>query len=123
MTTRAIILIQGSELLSGSISDHNAAYLCNKLHNIGIRVLEYRCIDDNQNEIAQALLDASKRADIVICTGGIGPTEDDLTREACAQAFSLPLEENEQAKQQVLCFYAKRNRTPKGAHMSRGRSK
>ncbi|MEC7985720.1 MAG: CinA family nicotinamide mononucleotide deamidase-related protein [Myxococcota bacterium] len=112
MTTRAIILTQGSELLSGSISDHNAAYLCERLHNIGIRVLEYRCVDDDQNDIANALIDASRRSDIVICTGGLGQTEDDLSREACAQAFSTPLVESKPAKKQVDAFYRKRNRTP-----------
>lgn len=110
MTTTAIILIQGSELLCGSILDHNAHYLCAQLHEVGIRVLEFRCVDDNLHDIAQAFVQSTGKADIVISTGGLGPTEDDLTRLACAHAFSLPLAENIQAQNQIHSFYKKKGR-------------
>jgi len=111
MSITAIILTQGSELLNGSILDTNAQYLCSALYDRGVRVLETRCLPDDIDILASVFLDSIQRADIVISCGGLGPTRDDCTREACAKAFSCALEEHPQALKKLQEFYTRRNRT------------
>ena len=110
MSITAIILTQGSELLNGSITDTNAQFLCSKLYARGVTILETRCLPDDVDIQAQAFLESLHRADIVISCGGLGPTDDDCTRRACAKAFSSPLQEHPQALHKMEAFYAKRNR-------------
>ena len=112
MYQTAIILTQGSELLSGFIDNLNAQFLCAQLHDKGISVLAHHCLRDDQTEIATALQESCRKADLVICSGGLGPTQDDCTREACAQAFGLSLTEHSTAKEHLISYYKKRNRTP-----------
>ena len=110
MSITAIILTQGSELLNGSILDTNSQYLCSELHSRGVNILETRCLPDDIEAQAFAFRDSLRRADIVISCGGLGPTDDDCTRKACAQAFECTLEEHPLAVQKLENFYAKRNR-------------
>jgi len=85
------IVTIGSELLLGQIIDTNAAYLARKLNRIGLNIAFHTTIGDNHTQIKDALSQAVNRADLVIATGGIGPTEDDLTREAIADLVGAPL--------------------------------
>src|SRR5262245_24384507 len=87
----AEIIAIGSELLLGETIDTNSAYLARQLASIGIGLFRKTVVGDNQERIAAAIGEALDRADLVICTGGLGPTVDDMTREAVARALGRPL--------------------------------
>jgi nicotinamide-nucleotide amidase len=84
---RAETLSIGTELLLGQIVDTNSAYLAGRLAGLGIDLLHMTTVGDNLGRVTEALTRAVGRSDLVVCTGGLGPTEDDLTREAIAAAL------------------------------------
>ena len=84
MSDKAAILAIGSELLAGQIANTNAAWLSQQLWNLGIQVVRHLTVDDVQDDIVQALDQLSGLASIIVVTGGLGPTSDDLTRQAVA---------------------------------------
>ena len=86
------IVTIGSELLLGQIVDTNASYLAEVLNSVGISIVRHTTVGDTMEDIVEALTAAMKRADVVITSGGIGPTEDDLTREASARMLGVTLE-------------------------------
>jgi len=87
----AEILTIGTELLLGQIVDTNAAYIGERLAEAGIDLFTKTTVGDNRGRIAAALRSALERSDIIIATGGLGPTEDDLTREVFAEVLGMPL--------------------------------
>jgi len=87
MSLRAEILSIGTELLLGQIVDTNANYLAGRLALLGIDCLHMQTVGDNLGRARQAFERALSRSDLVVATGGLGPTEDDLTREAIAAAL------------------------------------
>lgn len=91
--TDADLLSVGSEILRGETIDTNAAYLGGQLNALGFRVLGVRALPDDRAVIAAAVRQARERAGLVLVTGGLGPTHDDLTREGVADAFGEPLHE------------------------------
>ena len=84
---RAELLSIGTELLLGEIVDTNSAYLAGRLARLGIDLLHMSTVGDNLGRATEAVRRAAERSDLVVCTGGLGPTEDDLTREAIAAAL------------------------------------
>ena len=92
-----IIISVGNELLSGDIANSNAAYMAKKLVHMGHRVKRIIVVPDDVAEIAEEVSKASKKADFVLVTGGLGATHDDVTAEGIAKAFGLKLELNEVA--------------------------
>src|SRR5215213_11956043 len=88
---RAEIISIGTELLLGEIIDTNAAWLAQQLAAIGVDVYFRTTVGDNVNRIASTIQIAMERADVIITTGGLGPTVDDMTRDAIAQAVNVPL--------------------------------
>jgi competence/damage-inducible protein CinA-like protein len=88
----AELIAIGTELLLGEIQDTNTRYLARNLRDIGLDVYRATLIGDNENRIAEGINDALSRADILITTGGLGPTVDDPTRLAVAIAFDTDLE-------------------------------
>lgn len=88
---RAEIVTTGTELLLGQIDDTNATYLARQLRDLGIDLFFRSTVGDNEHRIAQILEQALSRADLVITTGGLGPTVDDVTREAVARVTGRPL--------------------------------
>jgi nicotinamide-nucleotide amidase len=96
MTHRAEILAVGSELLTPARSDTNALYLTAKLRQAGVEVVARVTVADDAAWLQSAFRAALLRADIVIATGGLGPTEDDLTREAAAGALGVGLRRDEE---------------------------
>lgn len=88
---RAEILTIGTELLLGEIVDTNAAYIAKHLAAIGVDHYYTVTVGDNEDRISAALCDALSRADVVIATGGLGPTVDDVTRQAVARAVNRQL--------------------------------
>jgi nicotinamide-nucleotide amidase len=87
----AFLLSIGSELLMGETVDTNAAFLGSELRKLGIRLAEVRQLPDDRDAIAKAFVHAAVQADLVLATGGLGPTHDDLTREALAYAIGEEL--------------------------------
>ncbi len=88
----AEIVTIGTELLLGEIVDSNARYIARALRDIGVNLYFKTTVGDNKERIVVALQAALARADVVITTGGLGPTVDDMTRESVADAFGRPLE-------------------------------
>jgi nicotinamide-nucleotide amidase len=87
----AELIAIGSELLLGETIDTNSAYLARQLAAIGVNLFRKTVVGDNQDRIVATIGEALGRAELVICTGGLGPTVDDMTREAVAQALGRPL--------------------------------
>ena len=87
----AEIIAIGSELLLGETVDTNSAYLARQLAGVGVGLFRKAVVGDNEERIAAVVSEALARAKLVICTGGLGPTVDDMTREAIARALGRPL--------------------------------
>lgn len=102
---RAEIVTTGTELLLGQIDDTNATYLARKLRDLGIDLFFRTTVGDNEVRIAQALTLAMARADVVLVTGGLGPTVDDVTREAVALATGRTLVLMPELLEQVRGFF------------------
>ncbi|MBI5116560.1 CinA family nicotinamide mononucleotide deamidase-related protein [Candidatus Poribacteria bacterium] len=97
----AEIIMIGSELLLGQIVDTNAAYLARELAGAGINLFFKTTVGDNWRRMAEVIENALMRSDIVITSGGIGPTEDDLTREVVADVVGQPLEFRQELFDQI----------------------
>ena len=104
---RAEIVTTGTELLLGQIDDTNATYLARQLRDLGIDIFFRSTVGDNQARIAQVLDLALARADLVITTGGLGPTVDDVTREAVSDATHRPLVLYPDLLAQIEAFFAR----------------
>jgi nicotinamide-nucleotide amidase len=86
------ILSVGTELLMGQIANTDAQYLSRRLSEYGVNVYRHTVVGDNPERVKLALNEALSRSDMVITTGGLGPTEDDLTKEMVGEYFGLPME-------------------------------
>lgn len=104
----AEIVSVGTELLLGQIADTDAQHLGQRLAELGIAHTHRQTVGDNLERLADALRLALSRADIVFTVGGLGPTEDDLTREAIAKALDEPLKEDEAVVRNLREWFAKR---------------
>ena len=107
----AIILSVGDELVLGQTVDTNSAWLSNQLAAVGCGILAHKTVGDDQDLIELAIADAADLADVILISGGIGPTEDDLTRQALASVTESPLVENEQWTAELQAFFKKVGRT------------
>ncbi len=94
----ACLIIIGNEILSGRTQDKNIQYIASGLNDAGVKLSEVRVIPDINQTIINTVKSCSELFDYVFTTGGIGPTHDDITSEAIAQAFSVPLERNKEAE-------------------------
>ncbi|HET8776560.1 MAG TPA: molybdopterin-binding protein, partial [Candidatus Limnocylindria bacterium] len=92
--TNAELLSIGAELLLGETVDTNAAFLGAELATIGLPLRHARMLPDDRALMRDAFIEAAARSTVVLATGGIGPTHDDLTREAIADALGEPLHED-----------------------------
>ena len=114
---RAEILCVGTELLLGQIIDTNAAYIAGQLARSGTDVLRKQTAGDNLERISDCIRGAIARADVLIITGGLGPTTDDLTREAIAMALNVDLELHHELETELRAFFSKRGMTPSATTM------
>ena len=89
---KAEIVAVGTELLLGQIANTNARWMSESLAAIGVDVLHHQVVGDNQDRIVEAIRTAASRADVVILTGGLGPTQDDITRDALGVVLGVPME-------------------------------
>ena len=122
------LIAVGTELLLGQLQDTNTAFVARHLADAGIDVYGTHAIGDNRGRIADAIRAALGRADGVITTGGLGPTVDDLTKEAVCDALGVDTERNAPALEQMRAFFAaigremrennvKQAELPRGAHV------
>src|SRR3989338_10449458 len=89
---RAELLTIGSELISGATVNTNAAYLARRLAELGLSCQRQTAVSDERDSLLTALQEAISRAEVLITTGGLGPTFDDLTMELIAEATQRPLQ-------------------------------
>ncbi len=105
--TAAIVAI-GNELLSGTSTETNSQYILKKLRRIGITVDTIIIIGDDIPSIKETLAKIKSGTDVVLVTGGLGPTHDDITKEAVSQYFKSPLKFNEEAFLRIQILFEKR---------------
>ena len=108
----AEIITIGDEILIGQIIDTNSAFIAKELNKIGISVYQITSIQDDREHILKSLSDAKSRADIVIVTGGLGPTKDDITKHTFCEFFNDKLVENTDVLQHVEQLFSKYISTP-----------
>lgn len=106
----AEILSQGDEVVTGQTVDRNAAWLSVQLTELGFQVIRHTTVGDTHADIVEAVSAASERVDLALSTGGLGPTEDDLTAEAVGDAFGMPIALDEQALVDIKAMYARYGR-------------
>lgn len=107
---QAEVLAIGDEITSGQQLDTNSQWLSQRLEDLGVRVLYHTTVGDELEPGIEVFRQAIARADVVIATGGLGPTADDLTRPALAAATGVPLELKPEALDHIRRLFARRNR-------------
>ncbi len=107
---QAEIITIGDEILIGQIVDTNSAWMATELNKIGMGVKQISSISDEAGHISKALDEAKKRADVILITGGLGPTKDDVTKITLAKYFNMPLRLDETTLAHVKLFFEKLNR-------------
>lgn len=105
----AEILCVGTEILLGDIVNTNAQYLGKRLADMGINVYYHTSVGDNKERLKKALEIGFSRSNLIITTGGLGPTQDDLTKETICEYFNLDLKIHEQSLQNIINYYKKRH--------------
>ncbi|UCF33948.1 MAG: competence/damage-inducible protein A [Phycisphaerales bacterium] len=106
----ACIISVGTELVTGQCLETNAAWLSEQLASVGVQVIEHVTVGDQLQHLATTIRQCIDRFDLVVATGGLGPTRDDLTREALAQAIGRPLAENQEALRQIEAYFQRLQR-------------
>lgn len=106
----AELLTIGDEILYGQIVDTNSQWMSVELDKVGIKVIRKTTVGDKEAEILTAFAEAEKRADIVLITGGLGPTSDDLTKPCLAKYFGCELVIHPEALEEVTAFFVSRGR-------------
>ena len=107
MNPSIAVLAIGDELLNGEISDTNTARIARRLEAHGYHLRESLAVADAESDIGEALLGLAEKREVVIVTGGLGPTGDDLTARAAARALGRPLVLNDEALTQIRAFFAR----------------
>ena len=106
----AEIITIGDEILIGQIVDTNSAWMAAELNKIGIRVKQISSVSDDRDHILKSFSEAAERADIILVTGGLGPTKDDITKKTIAEYFKVNLIENKEALENVVNIFNRYNR-------------
>lgn len=105
---RAEIITIGDELLIGQVVDTNSAWMAEKLNEIGVELYQITSVHDQREHIVAALDEAFSRADIVLTTGGLGPTNDDITKHVLCAYFGTHLIENQRVRAHIMDLYRER---------------
>lgn len=100
----------GTEILLGNIVNTNGAYLATELAKLGISSFYQTVVGDNKERLAGVLKESLTRSDIIILSGGLGPTQDDITKETVAEVLGLALYEDEHSKERIISYFDKRGR-------------
>ena len=118
--TAAVLLI-GDEILSGRTKDKNLGFIADYLVGLGIDLKEARCVADDEDDIVAAVNALRTRYTYVFTTGGIGPTHDDITADALAKAFGVPIEHDPRAVDILTRYFREIGREPNEARMRMAR--
>jgi molybdenum cofactor synthesis domain-containing protein len=105
MTTRAEIVIIGNEILSGKVADEHSSFLCREFRALGVDVRRVEIIPDEVDAIADAVRAAWERADLIVTTGGVGPTPDDVTIAGIARGLGRPVVRHPELESLVRALY------------------
>ncbi len=121
----AEVLLVGNELLRGERRDAHLAFVAQAMQRTGVRIAECHCVGDDIHAIAEKLRERMARTRVLVVTGGLGPTDDDVTREGVAEAVQQPLEFRDEQWSHIATFMASRGRTAseanrRQAHFPRG---
>jgi nicotinamide-nucleotide amidase len=108
---KAELLTIGDEILIGQITNTNSVWMAQELNKIGINIVRMSSVSDDKKEIINALDEASGRVDIVLITGGLGPTKDDVTKQTFCDYFNTELVLDNDVLNDVTVFFEKRNKT------------
>lgn len=111
MSLTAEILSIGTELLLGDITNTDAQAIAQELGALGINVYFQTVVGDNPERIRRAVEIAKSRADLIVTTGGLGPTYDDITKQTLAESFGLPLEMHEPTVERIRSYFERRGGT------------
>ena len=114
--SKAVILTIGDELLIGQTVDTNSAWMGEKLNEIGIDVVEKIATSDSKDGIESGLTRALEKADIVLITGGLGPTKDDITKKVLADYFGMGMRFDEPTYARILRLFERWGRSTTEAH-------
>ena len=116
----AEIITIGDEILIGQIIDTNSVFISKELNKIGVQVYQITSIQDERSHILEAFANAAKKVDIVIVTGGLGPTKDDITKETFCEFLNDQLVEDKVVLQHVKEIYKKftNNPLPESLHQA-----
>lgn len=106
----AEIITIGDEILIGQIVDTNSAWMAKQLNSIGVSVKQITSVSDDEQHIIEALGEAEKRADLILITGGLGPTKDDITKKTLAKYFNMGYRRDEGALEMVRQIFEKYKR-------------
>lgn len=106
----AEIITIGDEILIGQIVDTNSAWMAKQLNLIGMKVKQITSVSDDADHIIEALQEAEKRADVILITGGLGPTKDDITKVTLAKYFNMGFRRDEETLNHVMEIFARVNR-------------
>jgi molybdenum cofactor synthesis domain-containing protein len=124
------VLVIGDEVLSGEVRDENGPWLVSRLSECGARVVRVAIVPDRLDEVVDELVRLRAAADVVLVSGGIGPTHDDVTRPAVARALGVPLERHAGAEARVRSWYGEKTTDaeltmamlPTGSRLLRGKA-
>src|ERR1700712_1099773 len=106
----AEIITIGDEILIGQIVDTNSAWMATRLNEVGVRIKQISSVSDDKQHILNALAEAHQRADVILITGGLGPTKDDITKKTLAEYFGVGFIENKDALENVIKIFSRYNR-------------
>ena len=109
---KAEIITIGDEILIGQIVDTNSAFIAKELNKIGVSVKQISTVEDERSHILEALSEAKNRADIIIITGGLGPTKDDITKDCLCEFFEDKLVNNDEVLKHIEFLFEKYIETP-----------
>jgi nicotinamide-nucleotide amidase len=115
---RAEIVAVGTELLLGQIANTNAAWLSERLAEIGVDVLRHQVVGDNEERIGEAIATAASRSDVVVVMGGLGPTQDDITRPVLARVAGAELVRHPEIERELRDRFAIRGREMPEANLA-----
>jgi molybdenum cofactor synthesis domain-containing protein len=107
MATAGVVII-GDEILSGKFADQNGAFLISELRALGVELRRLVVIPDDRREIATTVTELAARLDHVFTSGGVGPTHDDVTMEALAEGFGVPVVRHPELEQRVRAYWGER---------------
>lgn len=102
---KAEIISIGTELLLGQVDNSNAAYLSRELASLGIEVYHHVTVGDNPDRLIEAVKQAEERVDLVIMSGGLGPTEDDITKKTMAEYLKVDLILHEETEDKIITYH------------------